>query len=85
MIPYVRNHYPVRTQSLYDTYAFISICYRPKIIISLISLIRLRARYLGYIGYAYVSRLRAAEKMSGLRVAEISAGAISLYEGIITN
>ena len=32
-----------------------------------------------------VSRLRVAEKVSWLRVAEISAGAISLYGGIITN
>ena len=32
-----------------------------------------------------VSRLRVAEKVSGLRIAEISAGAISLYEGIIIN
>ena len=30
-----------------------------------------------------MSRLRVAEKVSGLRVAEISAGAISLYEGIL--
>ena len=32
-----------------------------------------------------VSLLRVAEKVSGLRVADISAGAICLYGGIITN
>ena len=50
---------------------------------------QLHVRYLGYTkgtsAMCKVSRLRSAEKVSGLRAADISTGAISLYKGIITN